>query len=169
VGPDHSLTGFGAGVPSRAAGGCGERSLPGLPLVPSLYSSLCPVQLSLLALGRLLWKKRVASSIRSPNTWEMAGGLQDTTEGRAGKGILEESFDGPFGLLSRLAGPLQLAGLASSVWAGRSGLRRVPCAWDVSQHSSVRCASVLGRAGSSAVGGGGASIPALSQSPVLHG
>lgn len=73
VGPDHSLTGFGLGVLSRAVVGCGDRSLPGLPLVPSLYSSVCPVQLFLLALGRLVWKKRVASSIHSPapRKWRM--------------------------------------------------------------------------------------------------
>lgn len=37
VGPDHSLTGFGVGVLSRAVVGCGDRSLPGLPRVPPLY------------------------------------------------------------------------------------------------------------------------------------
>lgn len=110
-GPNHSLTGFGVGVLSRAVVGCGDRSLPGLPRVPSLYNSVCPVQLFLLALGRLVWKKRVASSIHSLNAQEMEDGLQDTTEERGGKGFLEESFDGPFGLLSCVAGPLQLADL----------------------------------------------------------
>lgn len=111
VGPDHSLTGFGVGLLSRAVVGCGDRSLPGLPRVPSLYSSVCPIQLFLLALGRLVWKKRVASSIHSLNTQEREDGLQDTTEERAGKAILEESFHGSFGLLSCMIDPLQLADL----------------------------------------------------------
>lgn len=73
MGPDHSLTGFGVGVLSRAVVGCGDCSLPGLPHVPSLYSSVCLVQLFLLALERLVWKKRVASSIHSPvlRKWRM--------------------------------------------------------------------------------------------------
>lgn len=73
VGPDHSLTGFGMGVLSRAVVGCGDRSLPGLPCVPPLYSSMCPVQLFLLALGRMVSKKRVSSSIHSPTLrkWRM--------------------------------------------------------------------------------------------------
>lgn len=45
------------------------------------------------------------------NTQETEDGLQDTTEERAGKGFLEESFDGPFGLPSCVVDPLQLADL----------------------------------------------------------
>lgn len=45
------------------------------------------------------------------NTQEMEDGLQDTTEERAGKGFLDESFDGPFGLLSYMVDLLQLADL----------------------------------------------------------
>lgn len=44
-------------------------------------------------------------------TQETEDGLQDTTEERAGKGFLEESFDGSFGLLSCVVDPLQLADL----------------------------------------------------------
>lgn len=42
---------------------------------------------------------------------EMEDGLQDSTEERAGKGFLEESLDGPFGLLSWAVDSLQLADL----------------------------------------------------------
>lgn len=45
------------------------------------------------------------------STQEMEDGLQDTTEERTGKGLLEESFDGPFGLLSCVVDPTQLTGL----------------------------------------------------------
>lgn len=107
-GPGHSLTGFGVGVLSRAVVGCGDRSLPELPLVPSsLYSSVCPIQLVLLALGRLVWKKRVASSIRSPTSRKLRMDFRTPKK----KGFSEESLGGPFGLLTCVLAPLQLAGL----------------------------------------------------------
>lgn len=53
----------------------------------------------------------MAKPIHSLNAQEMENGLQDTTEERAGKAILEESFDDPFGLLSCVIDPLQLADL----------------------------------------------------------
>lgn len=80
------------------------------PLCHPCNSSVCPVQLFPLALGRLVWKESGELHPLS-HTQEMEDGLQDTTEERAGKGFLEESFDGPFGLLSCVVDPPQLADL----------------------------------------------------------
>lgn len=85
---------------------------------------------------------------------EMEDGLQDSTEERAGKGLLEESLDGPFGLLSWAVDSLQLADLLG--WHFLFGLCAagfigcpVP---SLMAQLGVVCLIMLGRSGSSAMG-----------------
>ena len=47
------------------------------------------------------------------DTREAEDGLQDTTEERVDRGFSEESLGGPFGLLTCVLAPLQLAGFLS--------------------------------------------------------
>lgn len=108
MGTGHSLTGFGVGVLSRAVVGCEDCSLPGLPLVPSLYSSVSR-SAGPAGFGEAGLEEEWPSSIHSP-TSRVEDGLQDTTEEK-GKGYSGEALDSLFGLLSCVLDPLQLTGL----------------------------------------------------------
>lgn len=65
---------------------------------------LCPVQLVLLALGRLVWKKSgpALSTLQQLESW----GWTTPQKKRAGKGYSEEALDSLFGLLSCVLDPL---------------------------------------------------------------
>lgn len=77
VGIGHSLTGFGVGVLSRAVVGCEDCSLPGLPLVPSLYSSVSR-SAGPAGFGEAGLEEEWPSSIHSPTARELR--MDYTTE-----------------------------------------------------------------------------------------
>lgn len=117
VGPDHSLTGFGIGVLSRAVVGCGDRSLPGLPRVPLLYSSV-PFNCSCWLWGGRFWRREY----QAPSTLQHSVNRGWTSEHQRRKGrqrVFRRILCWPV-WPAQLSGSSPaahwLAGLASSVW-----------------------------------------------------